>query len=108
MLQELEVGLKKKKIIEAIVPLLVHLYNSLRVKRIHFHREFSDLITELPIFYKIPEEAGKLLRFHVLKKEYSQLNCKKYTKIHKTNKPQEKIWLNKNNQHLHHFITKEL
>lgn len=33
LLQELEVGLKKKKIIKAIVPLLVHLYNILVVKR---------------------------------------------------------------------------
>lgn len=87
---------------------MVHLDNSLLDKRIHFHKEFSDLITELPILYRIPEEAGKLFRFHVLKKEYSQLNYKKNTKVHRTNKPQEKIWLNKNNQQLHHFITKEL
>lgn len=49
----------------------VYLDNSLLVKRIHFHKEFSDMFTELPIFYRIPEEAGKLFRFHVLKKEYS-------------------------------------
>lgn len=49
----------------------VYLDNSLLVKRIYFHKEFFDLFTELPIFYRIPEEAGKLFRFHVLKKEYS-------------------------------------